>query len=130
MTAKVVGPIALEMRRLIHDGTPIEAPLATDSLNDHHIARYSDLVNILGDALMTVGRELMGESEVEPPASMLRVNKNLLEGRNSRLRKRWLEMVQLASTPCQIAVLGNILQMSVVVAARPRQRFHAPMGSI
>ena len=35
-------------------------------LDDYHIARYSDFVDILGDAPATVGRQLMGESEVEP----------------------------------------------------------------
>ena len=100
------------------------------SLDDHHMKRYITYVDILGDALMTIGRVLMGETESEPPATMLRINKNLFDGRTSRLRKRWLEMVHLASTPCQIAVLGNLLLMSVTVAARPRQRFHAPMGPI
>lgn len=130
VTAELVGPIAREMRRLIHEPPPIEAPLAMKSLDDHHMKRYITYVDILGDALMTIGRVLMGETESEPPATMLRINKNLFDGRTSRLRKRWLEMVHLASTPCQIAVLGNLLLMSVTVAARPRQRFHAPMGPI
>lgn len=99
---KFVPALHTELHRLLVSKHDTERML-TDSTRKSNalVSRYSNLVEVLGEALMALGKELF-ESDTA-----------LMGGHSSRLRKRWLEMVQRASTFSQLSVLSSILLLGL-----------------
>ena len=97
---------------MVHTPDALLSSTTTDTAAYYH--RYGTLVELLGEGLMALGRALFGEgSGTSISTSTSSVGAELMGGPHSRMRRRWLQMVQQAETFSQLSVHSSLLLLDL-----------------
>jgi hypothetical protein len=112
MAMRIVPALATEVARMLHTPDALPSSTAADTAAYYH--RYGALVELLGEGLMALGRALFGEgSGTSISSSTSSVGAVLMGGPHSRMRRRWLQMVQQAETFSQLSVHSSLLLLDL-----------------